>query len=271
MENQWSLGLHLIFVTTILAANINPCLGAQNTTVACFEHERLALLKFKHSVIDDYDMLSSWIGNDCCRWDKVTCNGVTGNVESLILRGTLSFSLQEFLLGKEVSISLGDLSHLKYLDLSMNDFQGSQIPKFIGSLKQLTYLNLSNAKFSGIIPHHIGNLSSLTTLDLSSFYEKELVADDMIWISGLKSLEHLHLNVVNLSGAKNLDIVLYMIPSLKEVSLSACGISNADLGPLHNSSTSLSNIKHLDLSYNYFKGELPHFFRNMTSLQFLDL
>ncbi|KAM0028249.1 putative leucine-rich repeat domain superfamily [Helianthus debilis subsp. tardiflorus] len=216
-------------------------------------------------------MLSSWIGNDCCRWEKVTCNGVTGNVESLILRGTLGFSLHEYLLGKEVSISLGDLGHLKYLDLSMNDFQGSQIPKFIGSLKQLTYLNLSNAKFSGIIPHHIGNLSSLTTLDPSSFYEKKLVADDMIWIFGLTSLEHLHLNVVNLSGARNLDIVLYMIPSLKEVSLSACGISNADLGPLQNSSTSLSKIKHLDLSYNYFKGELPHFFQNMTSLQFLDL
>ncbi|KAJ0742379.1 putative non-specific serine/threonine protein kinase [Helianthus annuus] len=271
MENQWSLGLHLIFVTTILAAKTNPCLGAQNTSVACFEHERLALVKFKHSVNDDYDMLSSWIGNDCCRWEKVTCNGVTGNVESLILRGTLGFSLQEYLLGKEVSISLGDLSHLKYLDLSMNDFQGSQIPKFIGSLKQLTYLNLSNANFSGIIPHHIGNLSSLATLDLSSFYEKELVVDDMIWISGLTSLEHLHLNVVNLSGAKNLDTVLYMIPWLKEISLSACGISNADLGPLRNSSTSLPNIQDLDLSYNYFKGELPHFFWNMTSLQFLDL
>ncbi|KAJ0520021.1 putative non-specific serine/threonine protein kinase [Helianthus annuus] len=155
--------------------------------------------------------------------------------------------------------------------MSGNDYQGSQIPKFIGSLKQMTYLNLTYAYFSGIIPHHIGNLSNLQHLDLSSHYYINLVVDDMTWISGLSSLEHLDLSNVFLNGAKNLDMVFYMIPSLKELSMPRCGLSNADLGPLHNSSTSLSNINHLDLSENSFKGHLPNVFQNLTSLLFLDL
>ncbi|KAJ0742389.1 putative non-specific serine/threonine protein kinase [Helianthus annuus] len=273
MGNQWGLGLHFVFVTICLVATPNTCLGAQNTTVACFEHERLALLEFKQSVKDVSHMLSSWVGNDCCRWEGVKCNFVTGNVGSLQLRGGGWFHKQECLVSNEVSTSLGELRHLKYLDLSMNDFQESRIPKFIGSLKELTYLNLSYAKFSGIIPHQIGNLSNLITLDLSSndYNENLLIIHDMAWISGLSSLEHLNLSWVNLRGAKNLDMVLYMIPLLKELWLLGCGLSNVNLGALQNVSTSLSNIKHLNLARNSFKGQLPHFFQNMSSLQFLDL
>ncbi|MFS7975585.1 putative non-specific serine/threonine protein kinase [Helianthus anomalus] len=151
MGNQWGLGLQFIIATIIMVATTNTCLGDRNinSTVACFEHERLALLKFKHNVTDNYGMLPSWVVNDCCRWERVMCDGVTGH-----------------------------LRYLKYLNLSRNDFQGSQIPEFIGSLKQLTYLDLSKADFSGIIPHHIGNLSKLKILDLSTYYH-ELMSQDM--------------------------------------------------------------------------------------------
>ncbi|XP_021984739.1 receptor-like protein EIX1 [Helianthus annuus] len=236
--------------------------------MACFEHERLALLKFKHSVRDTHDMLSSWVGNDCCQWERVMCDGVTGHVERLHLRASL-LDDDDCLVSKEVSTSLGELRHLNHLDLSGNDIQGSQIPEFIGSLKQLNYLNLSHAYLSGIIPHRLGNLSNLKNLDLSS--NTQLMSLDMAWISGLSSLVYNDLSFVLLSGAKNLHMVFYMVPSLKELSLSNCGLSNVDLGSLHNSSITLSNIKHLDLSKNSLKGQLPHFFQNMTSLQSLDL
>ncbi|KAM0005351.1 putative non-specific serine/threonine protein kinase [Helianthus debilis subsp. tardiflorus] len=267
MVNQCGLGLQFIIVTIIMVATTNTCLGARNisSTVACFEHERLALLKFKHSVRDDSGMLSSWVGNDCCRWERVICDGVTGNVESLHLSDS-----DGYLVSKELSTSLQELRHLKYLNLTRNDFQGSQIPEFIGSLKQLTYLDLSKANFSGIIPHHIGNLSNLKGLDLSYNFNL-LIAHDVNWISGLSSLEHIDLSYVNLTGLKFLDVVLYMAPAVKVLSLSNCGLLIDDRGPLHNLSTTLSNIKHLDLSRNIFTGTLPHFFQNLTSLQFLDL
>ncbi|KAJ0528612.1 putative leucine-rich repeat-containing, plant-type, leucine-rich repeat domain superfamily [Helianthus annuus] len=273
MGNQWGLGLQFIIITIIMVATTNTCLGARNinSTVACFEHERLALLKFKHSVRDDYGMLSSWVGNDCCRWERVMCDGVTGHVDSLHLRADFG----TYLRSEKIGTSLRELRYIKYLDLSGNLFRGNRIPEFIGSLKQLTYLNLSNAYFSGIIPHNIGNLSNLKNLDLRSFpgnsYYDQLIAHDTNWISGLSSLEHIDLSDVNLTGLKILDVVLYMAPSVKVLSLSHCGLLIDDRGLLPNLSTTLSNIKHLDLSGNIFTGELPHFFQNMTSLQFLDL
>nr|KAJ0192662.1 hypothetical protein LSAT_V11C800444520 [Lactuca sativa] len=97
------------------------------------------------------------------------------------------------------------------------------------------------------------------------------MSDDMSWTFGLPSLEHLDLSWVDLGGAKNMDMVLYNLPSLKELSLHGCGLSNVHLVPFFNSSRILANIKHLDLGFNSFKGPLPGFFRNMTSLAFLDL
>ncbi|KAI7735656.1 hypothetical protein M8C21_005203, partial [Ambrosia artemisiifolia] len=172
---------------------------------------------------------------------------------------------------KKLSTSLRELRHLKYLDLSGNDFRENRIPEFIGSLNQLTYLNLSNSYFSGIIPYHIGNLSHLKILDLGSYYSNDLMSHDISWISGLSSLAYLDLSQVNLTGAKIFDVWFYMAPSLKVLKLSNCGLLIDDRGPLRNFSTTLSNIKHLDLNRNIFTDKIPRFFQNMTSLQFLDL
>ncbi|XP_023762866.1 receptor-like protein 19 [Lactuca sativa] len=281
MQNWRGLGLHLIFISIFFITTTSTCLGVGNiTVVVCFEQERLALLKFKESVGDESKMLSSWVGNDCCLWERIHCNGVTGHVERLHLRGNTRYSSHDVekkhdhfvrnnhqLVGNEVNSSLAELRHLKYLDLSGNDFGGSRIPEFIGSFKQLNYLNLSHIGFQGIIPPHIGNLSHLKVLDLNS--NGELMADDMSWTFGLSSLEHLDLSYLDASGV---DMGRYMIiPSLKELHLSSCGLSNANFVPFINSTTILRNIKHLDLSLNLFKGPLPGFFQNMTSLSFLDL
>ncbi|XP_023756046.2 receptor-like protein EIX2 [Lactuca sativa] len=268
MGNWRGLGFHLIFVCVFLFAATYSCLGVGNVSVICSEQERVALLKFKQSVEDPFGMLSSWVGNECCMWERIQCDGVTGNVQRLHLKGD-DYCL---LVGKKVSSSLAELRHLKYLELSQNYFQRSRIPEFIGSLKHLSYLNLSYAGFEGIIPPHIGNLSNLKVLDLSSnYYENFLKADDMAWAFSLSSLELLYLSAVDLSGAQNWDMMLHMIPSLKELSLSHCRLSNVSLGPFLNSSRILPNIKHLDLGYNSFKGPLPFLLQNMTFLEFLDL
>nr|GFC78610.1 leucine-rich repeat protein [Tanacetum cinerariifolium] len=146
-------------------------------------------------------MLSSWVGNDCCKWERVHCDKVTGKVDSLHLRASTDIFGDQYLIGKEVITCLKDLRHLKFLDLSGNDFRGSRIPEFIGSFKQLSYLNLSDA-FSGIIPPRIGNLSNLVVLDLKTL---SLKSDDMSWISGLSSLKSLDLSYVDLSKAQNRD------------------------------------------------------------------
>ncbi|PWA61265.1 leucine-rich repeat protein [Artemisia annua] len=275
MANRWFLLIFLV-LSISLVGNIHTCLCAPNIKAVCSKQERLALLKFKHSVRDVADMLSSWVGNDCCRWERVHCDKVTVKVDSLHLRGREDDIIRdEYLIGKEVITSLGDLRHLKFLDLSGNDFKKSRIPEFIGSFKQLSYLNLSNAYFSGVIPPQIGNLSNLKVLDLGSSPDSDtantLMSDDMSWISGFSLLKYLDLSKVDLSKAQNRDMVFYMMPSLVKLSLSGCSLTNADLGTLSNSIKILANIKHLDLGGNHFKGQFPRFFQNMTSLEFLDL
>nr|GEX04608.1 leucine-rich repeat protein [Tanacetum cinerariifolium] len=91
------------------------------------------------------------------------------------------------------------------------------------------------------------------------------MSKDMSWISGLSSLKSLDLSYVNLRKAQNRDMVFYMMPSLVKLSLLECGLTNADLGTLSNLSTTLTNIKHLDLGYNNFK-ERRH--KRLASIHF---
>jgi EIX receptor 1/2 len=123
-------GLLLSTATTICFS-----LNLHNSEVRCIEEERQALLKFKKGLHDFYGMLSSWDSHegDCCKWEGIECSNRTGHVVALDLRGKYLFSV--------ISFSLLGLQHLTYLDLSSNQF--SILPKSIGSLTKLQYLNLS--------------------------------------------------------------------------------------------------------------------------------
>ncbi|WMV33402.1 hypothetical protein MTR67_026787 [Solanum verrucosum] len=48
----------------------------------------------------------------------------------------------------------------------MNKSGGIKVPKFIGRLKELRYLNLSVASFTSSVSSFLGNLSNLQVLDL---------------------------------------------------------------------------------------------------------
>ncbi|KAL2334844.1 hypothetical protein Fmac_016057 [Flemingia macrophylla] len=114
-------------------------------------------------------MLSTWSdvenNRDCCTWKGIECDNETGHIHMLHLRG----SPRRYLSGYTNGIfSLLELQHMEYLDLSCNDFIGSQIPQHMGSFKNLRYLNLSGSSFFGAISHELGNLLKLEYLDLSS-------------------------------------------------------------------------------------------------------
>ncbi|KAK9212622.1 hypothetical protein WN943_002004 [Citrus x changshan-huyou] len=155
----------LLFLKLLLAIatiNISFCNGS--SYVACMGSEREALLRFKQDLIDPSNRLASWIGDeeDCCTWAGVVCDNFTGHVRMLQLRNNPS---QISMLGGKISPSLLHLKHLVYLDLSFNDFGGIQIPPFLGSMVNLSYLDLSSAGFLGMIPHQLANLSNLQHLD----------------------------------------------------------------------------------------------------------
>ncbi|KAG8388967.1 hypothetical protein BUALT_Bualt02G0180300 [Buddleja alternifolia] len=164
---------------------------------------------------------------------------------------------------EKLNTSLIDLKHLKFLDLSRNNFAGTQIPSFIGSLVSLEYLNLSSAGFQGIIPHHLGNLSNLRTQGLS----KSLEVDSLQWLSDLSRLQNLDLNYVNLSKVADWLQVISKLPKLTELHLAYCSLDHID----SLSNPNFSSLVVLDLSNNQFQSLVPNWVFSLTNLVSLRL
>ncbi|XP_051137612.1 receptor-like protein EIX1 [Andrographis paniculata] len=267
--------LLLLMLMFVLELEINLCV-AINASSGCVAAERKALLKFKASLVDPTNRLSSWRDLNCCTWEGVTCDQITGHVIELDLRGNVSFDddmtkaiFDDRLVGKSLDPSLRELKYLNYLDLSRNKFQGSRIPEFLGSMTELQYLNLSGCFLDGVVPDHLGNLSKLRRLDLN--YNDGLISNDIRWVSNFSSLEYLDLSWVNLSQTNDLVKVLNVLPSLSVLRFSHSSLSNNHLSHSCLNSSFLSQVYSLDLSWNSFEGEVPCFLSNMTSLRILDL
>ncbi|KAF2316406.1 hypothetical protein GH714_041747 [Hevea brasiliensis] len=141
-----------LFAATVFSLGL--CHGSFNA--GCIESEREALLQFKLGLKDPSNRLSSWDRDvDCCEWPGVICDNLTNHVLELHLR---SLSENEYY----GSNATGD--YYEYMERST--FRGIHIPKFLGSMKSLRYLNFSGAGFGGMIPHQLGNLSNLQYLNL---------------------------------------------------------------------------------------------------------
>ncbi|XP_051142499.1 receptor-like protein EIX1 [Andrographis paniculata] len=237
------------------------------SSVSCNPKERRALQKFQQSLSDPYKRLSTWNGPDYCGWEGVTCDNVTGHVVALNLHNKKFVTK---LVAKELDSSLFELGELRHLDLSFNDFQHSSIPEFLGSMKQLEYLNLSFGNFGGIVPRSLGNLLKLRILDLYGM--EDLVIEDLAWASNLTSLEVLDLTNINLSRTNDLMKVFGGLPFLERLVLTNTGIGPGNLSPDPCSgSLSLASVRYLHLSWNSFRGEFPCFVLNMTWLRVLAL
>ena len=250
-----------------------------SSSVTCIERERKSLLIFKERLTDRHRRLSTWTGFECCEWVGVHCDKRSGHVIRLDLRTPAFFNTDKSewyydnQLGGEVSPSLLNLKHLRYLDLSMNDFSG-HIPKFLGSFKHLEYLNLSCSGFSGVVPHHLGNLSRLQYLDLNGQYDQVLCSsmsiDDLQWVPSLSSLKLLGLSGLHMANfTDELDWFseVNMLPSLLTLNLAGCDINNFP----SITSVNFTSLNSLDLSYNFINSTIPVWLSNLTDLTHLEL
>nr|XP_043634633.1 receptor-like protein EIX2 [Erigeron canadensis] len=268
-----------------------------SSNITCILRERQSLLVFRQGLTDKLNRLSTWTGVECCEWHGISCDKINGHVVELDLRSPSSFldehSLERSnLLEGKISPSLLNLKHLRYLDLSMNNFSGQYIPENIGSLKHLEYLNLSNSGFCGIVPPDLGNLSRLQYLDLNlQFYDVSLmVKDNLRWVSLLSSLKHLDLSGITIGNHIDWFQPINMLPSLLTLNLASCDINFSSIKSVNFTSlnsldvssnginstfpvwlTNLTRLVHLNLEKNNFHGRISNFIGNLSSLSSIEL
>lgn len=260
----------------IIIAAINLCsFFFANCHAICLQDEQEALLLFKKDLKDHSGRLSTWIPDqvDCCKWEGVVCDNVTGHVRELRLHNPGHMTTEFFnyvdyeisALGGKISPSLINLKYLYYLDLSYNNFGGIPIPNFIGSLQSLRYLNISESGF-GRDFHLLGNLSNLHILDLSGVGK----IDNLGWLTSLSNLEKLDISRVNLSKASKWLHQISMIPCLRKLHLSQCNLHQ--ISHHHPNSLNFSSLVLLDLSSNYdLKSSIPRWVFGLRNLRYLDL
>lgn len=257
--------------------------GAAATGGGCLPHEREALLAFKEGITGDpMGLVASWQQeNNCCRWRGVRCSSRAGasHVVELQLRNDADpeedNGYDSALVGW-ITPSLLSLEHLERLDLSRNNLTGPgyRLPEFLGSLKSLRYLNLSDVPFTGMVPPQLGNLSKLEYLDLSAkalqiMSLPGMYSRDITWLKNLPLLQHLSLNFVNLSTVDGWPHAINMLPSLRELSLSLCSLGRANHSFLHLNLTKLDKV---DLSENIFNHPVASaWVWNVTRLKYLNL
>ncbi|XP_049388862.1 receptor-like protein Cf-9 [Solanum stenotomum] len=219
----------------------------------CLKDQALALLQFKHMFTINYDasdhcldITGQWIQSypktlswgksiDCCSWDGVYCDEMTGKVIELNL--TCSKLQGKF----HSNSSLFQLSNLKWLDLSENDFSGSLISPKFGELSSLKHLDLSYSNFTGLIPVEISHLSKLQVLSIQRYPD------------GLSFEPH------------NFELLLKNLTQLRELYFYGVNISSTI--PLNFS----SYLTTLDLRNTQLYGTLPEGIFHLSNLESLAL
>ena len=176
-----------------------------------------------------------------------------------------------------MSPALLQLEFLNYLDLRYNEFGGAPIPSFLGYIRSLTYLDLLDASFGGLIPPQLGNLSNLHYLDLGGSYyssnsDKEppsLYVENLHWISHFSSMESLVMFQVDLHKQVHWVKLTSMLYSLSMLFLYDSKLDNMSPSLKYVNFTSLT---FLSVSWNHFIHDIPNWLFNLnTSLLYLDL
>ncbi|RHN50290.1 putative non-specific serine/threonine protein kinase [Medicago truncatula] len=245
----------------------------------CVETERQALLRFKEA---GNGSLSSWKGEECCKWKGISCDNLTGHVTSLNLhaldytkglQGKLDSSICELQYLSSINLNrnnlhgkipkcIGSLGQLIELNLNFNYLEG-KIPKSIGSLGNLIELDLSGNKLVSVIPPSLGNLSNLRTLDLGFNYD--MISNDLEWLSHLSNLRYLDISFVNLTLAVDWLSSISKTPSLSELRLLGCGLHQALPKSIPHLNSSIS-LKYLDLKENGLRSAIVPWVINVSKV-----
>ncbi|CDP09761.1 unnamed protein product [Coffea canephora] len=209
------------------------------TNLAFPLNEVYALKTFKEAIYEDpLLVLSNWqaLDSDPCDWPGISCSMARDHVIKLNVSGA---SLKGFL-----APELYLLSSLQELILHSNSLIGT-IPKEFGLLKNLKVLDLGANQLTGPIPPEIGKLSSIVKINLQS---NGLTGRLPPELGSLKYLEELRLDRNRLQGTVPASNGSDFADDLHGMYVSSMQPTGLCLS---------SQLKFVDLSYNFFIGSIP--------------
>ncbi|KAK4379714.1 hypothetical protein RND71_001576 [Anisodus tanguticus] len=290
------LQVYILFVVILhtIAVEKFACKG-QNGARNCSANDLEALVDFKNGLNDPENRLSSWKGRDCCKWRGIGCSNTTGSVIKIDLHNPFpvnSDDVTSWFFGT-ISPTLGNLSHLQYLDVSsefsvltVEGFQwvsglvslkylgmnqvdlsmiGSSWLEMLNQLPQLTELHLSTCGLSGSISFlSLVSFSSLAVIDLSFNCFNSMFPS---WLVNISSLEYIDLGNSYFRG--RIPLGISEIPRLRYLNLSLNNNLSANCLELFRGSW--EQIEVLDLGTNKLHGKLPRSIGNLTYLTHLNL
>ncbi|XP_054783416.1 putative receptor-like protein kinase At3g47110 [Prosopis cineraria] len=219
-----------ILALQILSGSLLLCMSSTfssaTMTLQGTETDFQALLDLKSRISQDpFKIMSSWNNSiHHCKWVGITCNISTGRVVQL--------SLGQQRLTGTIPSSIGNLTFLRILNLSINSFHG-EFPNEVGRLLYLQTLTVTLNYFSGGVPSNLSHCKELRILFAGN---NNLTGKIPTWIGNFSSLSHIGLGVNNFHGS---------IP--KEMGY-------------------LSGLKFLGLNGNYLSGTVPISIYNISSI-----
>ncbi|CAN6977294.1 unnamed protein product [Brassica oleracea var. botrytis] len=247
--------MHLNFLLVLLFCCVSPAsfdLLLENPVVglvACSPRQIQALTQFKN----EFDTRGC---NHSDNSNGVWCDNSTGAITKLQLSDCLSGTLKP-------NSSLFSLHHLRYLNLSENNFSSSSLPSEFRNLKKLEVLSLSSNGFLGQVPSSFSNLNKLSVLSLS---DNDLTGSFPL-VRNLTKLVLLDLSDNHFSGPLNPKSALFELHQLRGLFLSNNNFSSS----LSSEFGKLSNLEVLYLPSNGFSGQVPPTISNLTKLKVLRL
>ncbi|XP_057866241.2 receptor-like protein EIX1 [Cryptomeria japonica] len=160
--------------------------------------------------------------------------------------------------------NMGDLEELLLDGVNMSQVTSDEWGEAISSMYSLRRLQMSNCMLSGPIPPSLGNLTSLTHLQLG---DNSFFSSIPARLHNLSDLVSLKLRSCDLNGSIPSDLL--SLPNLQEVDFSA----NLDLGgelssilPPHS-----ARLNSLVLTATSVEGAIPDSIANISSLTLLDI
>ncbi|XP_058777595.1 probable LRR receptor-like serine/threonine-protein kinase At3g47570 [Vicia villosa] len=242
---SWYFYFHFFTLTVMyLDSNKTVTMALGNQT------DHLALLQFKHLISSDpYGILDSWNSSThFCKWNGIMCSPKHQRVTTLMLQG--------YNLHGSISPYIGNLSHIRFLNLGNNSFNGN-IPQEFGRLSRLRFLLLANNSLAGEFPINLTKCYELKSLVLRG---NNLIGKIPSQIGSLQKLQNILIDKNNFSGK-----IPPSVRNLSSVILFGTGYNNLK-GNLPQELCYLKHLKFLSMHANKLSGTLPSCLYNMSSL-----